>query len=106
MSSSQEKCIKFKSDQNRTDLHPNLDSWQTLTHLCDYQFVMADDSGFADAIELSDMSVSGNVGRTWRYYTGQPNYRFGDGLSCKSNTSRVLVLEIPQIRPGLHATTE
>jgi hypothetical protein len=45
---------------------------------------MTDDSGFADAIKLSDMSVSGSVGRTWRYYTGSPNYAFGHGLSCES----------------------
>lgn len=39
------------------------------------------ESSFADAIPLSDMNVSGAVGRTWRFYNGVPNYRFGDGLS-------------------------
>jgi beta-D-xylosidase 4 len=39
------------------------------------------EAAFADAIELSDMHVSGKVGRTWRYYQGKPNYDFGDGLS-------------------------
>ena len=39
------------------------------------------ESGFAEAIELSDMNVSGDVGRTWRYYNGKPNYAFGDGQS-------------------------
>ena len=44
------------------------------------------DSAFADAIPLADMNVSGAVGRTWRYYKGQPNYRFGDGLSYANFT--------------------
>jgi hypothetical protein len=39
------------------------------------------EAAFADAIELSDMHVSGKVGRIWRYYQGKPNYVFGDGLS-------------------------
>jgi len=39
------------------------------------------ESAFAGRIALSDMNVSGAVGRTWRYYSGEPNYRFGDGLS-------------------------
>ena len=39
------------------------------------------EAAFADRIALSDMNVSGAVGRTWRYYQGTPNYYFGDGLS-------------------------
>lgn len=39
------------------------------------------ESDFANKIALSDMNVSGLVGRTWRYYTGTPNFYFGDGLS-------------------------
>ena len=39
------------------------------------------ESAFAERIALADMNVSGAVGRTWRYYSGSPNYRFGDGLS-------------------------
>lgn len=39
------------------------------------------EAAFADRIALADMNVSGAVGRTWRYYTGAPNARFGDGLS-------------------------
>jgi beta-D-xylosidase 4 len=46
------------------------------------------DSSFASAIPLSDMNVSGTVGRTWRYHTLDPNYKFGDGLSY-SNFSLV-----------------
>jgi beta-glucosidase-like glycosyl hydrolase len=38
-------------------------------------------ASFASAIALSDMNVSGAVGRTWRYYSGTPIYAFGDGLS-------------------------
>lgn len=39
------------------------------------------ESAFASDISLFDMNVSGSPGRTWRYYTGAPNYSFGDGLS-------------------------
>ena len=42
------------------------------------------EAAFADRIALSDMNVSGAVGRTWRYYSGEPNFRFGDGLSYSS----------------------
>ena len=42
------------------------------------------------------MTISGKVGRTWRYYSGKPLYAFGDGLSyssfatqCKSHPSNV-----------------
>jgi beta-glucosidase len=44
------------------------------------------ESAFAEAIPLSDMNVSGTVGRTWRYYKGAPNYRFGDGLGYSNFT--------------------
>ena len=38
------------------------------------------ESSFAGRISLFDMNVSGDPGRTWRYYKGAPNYKFGDGL--------------------------
>jgi hypothetical protein len=52
------------------------------------------EAAFAERIALEDMNVSGSVGRTWRYYTGAPNARFGDGLGyanfslrCVANAS-------------------
>lgn len=43
---------------------------------------------FADEVSIFDMGMrpnktSGNPGRTYRFYTGTPVYKFGDGLSCK-----------------------
>ena len=38
------------------------------------------EASFASAISLFNMNVSGSPGRTWRYYTGVPNFKFGDGL--------------------------
>eukprot|EP00663_Eupelagonemidae_sp_cell21sb_P003541 gene3541-5794_t len=37
--------------------------------------------GFIDQVPLTQMSVTAPPGRTHLYYTGKPEFEFGDGLS-------------------------
>lgn len=52
---------------------------------------------FLDQVPLTQMSVTEPPGRTHMYYTGEPEFEFGDGLSYTSFTA---TLEAPEVVGG------
>eukprot|EP00759_Apiculatamorpha_spiralis_P036763 PhF_6_TR37047/c0_g1_i2/m.54220/K15920/XYL4; beta-D-xylosidase 4 len=43
-------------------------------------------SNYINEVDMNDMSMTNKAGRTYRYYTGTPQYPFGHGLSYATNS--------------------